>query len=69
MSAERYVPSTTFAFIHAGLGENGRALDWLERAAEGHELPLAGVKVHPAYDSLRAEPRFSALLQKLRLAD
>jgi serine/threonine protein kinase/tetratricopeptide (TPR) repeat protein len=65
-SARKYVPSTSFALIHAGLGENDQALDWLEKGAEQRELPLSTLKVHPAYDSLRGEPRFTALLRQMR---
>jgi serine/threonine-protein kinase len=61
------VPSTTFALVHAGLGETDRALDYLERGCDRHELPLASLKVHPAYDALRAAPRFAAILRRLRL--
>jgi eukaryotic-like serine/threonine-protein kinase len=64
-----YVPCTTFALVHAALGETGKAIDWLERAADRHDLPLAMIHVHPAYDALRAEPRFAALLERLRFPD
>jgi tetratricopeptide (TPR) repeat protein len=66
LAATKYVPSTSFALVHAGLGENERALDWLERAAGLRELSLTVIKSHPAYDSLRQEPRFAALLTRLR---
>jgi serine/threonine-protein kinase len=65
LSETRYIPCSTFALVHAGLGENARALDWLERAAERRDLPLPFVNVHPVYDSLRQEPRFTALLERL----
>jgi serine/threonine protein kinase/tetratricopeptide (TPR) repeat protein len=64
-STRKYVPSTCFALIHAGLGENDQALGWLEKGAERRELSLSALKVHPAYDSLRHEPRFTALLGTL----
>jgi TolB-like protein/Flp pilus assembly protein TadD len=63
----RYVPCTTVALIHAALGELQTAIGWLERAAEQRDLPLALVHVHPAYDALRQEPRFAALLARMRL--
>ncbi len=66
-SEQRYVPSSCFALIHAGLGEHSRALDWLERGFELKELPMTAIGAHPAYDSLRAEPRFQAILRKMDL--
>jgi TolB-like protein/tetratricopeptide (TPR) repeat protein len=62
-----HTPSTCFAIVHIGLGENERALDWLEKAREQHETAICQLKVHPNYDPLRTHPRFQALLQGLRL--
>ncbi len=67
LSRTRYIPSNTMALVHAGLGEQDAALGWLERGCDNHELPLALLKVHPAYDSLRGEARFTALLRRMRL--
>ncbi|MDQ6705580.1 MAG: tetratricopeptide repeat protein, partial [Acidobacteriota bacterium] len=66
-SSHGYVPSTSIAIVYTGLGENERALDMLEEGCEHREIPLAGLKVHPVFDSLRGEPRFAALLHKLGL--
>ena len=60
-----YVPSTAFAVVHLGLGEFDRALDWLERGAEGHDPPLTSIKVHPVYDPLRGSARFQSLVRAL----
>jgi len=62
-----WVPSSVFAIVHLGLGENDRALDWLERGCRQHELPMAAVKVHPVYDGLREMPRFQAILRDLKM--
>jgi TolB-like protein/Tfp pilus assembly protein PilF len=67
LAAERYVPSTAFALVHTGLGEVTQALDWLEKGCDQHELPMTALKVHPIYDRLRADPRFSRLLARMRL--
>jgi len=66
-ASEVHIPSTSFAVVHMGLGENDRALDWLEKACNQHELTLGVLKVHPLYDPLRTNPRFQAVLQRLRL--
>ena len=54
--------------MHLGLGENERALEWLEAGAERLQMSLSALKVHPVYDPLRHEPRFQALLRRLGLA-
>ena len=63
---DSYVPSTCFARVHSGLGEVERALDWLEKGCEQRELPMAMLKVHPVYDPLRDEPRFRAVVERMR---
>ncbi len=65
----RYVSSTCFLVVHLGLGEKSAALDWLERGLDRRDLALAALKVHPAYDGLRDEPRFQRALERMGLAD
>jgi tetratricopeptide (TPR) repeat protein len=64
LARSRCVPATCLALNHLGLGECDRALELLEDGARHHEA-LAALKVHPAYDPLRGEPRFKALLRNL----
>ena len=65
-AADGYVSSTCFAIIHLGLGETERALDWLEKGCEQRELPMIMTNVHPLYDPLRGEPRFEAIIERMR---
>jgi TolB-like protein len=55
------------AVIYAALGEKELALDWLEKAAEVRSSRLMVVATGDALDSLRSEPRFIALLEKMGL--
>jgi TolB-like protein/tetratricopeptide (TPR) repeat protein len=48
-------------------GEPALALDWLERALRQEDGGLSDVVLDPSVDSLRAEPRFKALLVRLNL--
>src|SRR5256714_6431968 len=61
----RYVNSSAFAAIYIGLGEKEKALDCLDEAYENQESACWLLKVDPIYDSLRDEPRFQALVQKV----
>src|SRR5260370_41621306 len=65
MAKRQYVNSTAFADIHLGLGEKEKALDWLDVAYENQESACWLLKVDPIYDSVRNEPRFRALVQKV----
>jgi TolB-like protein/tetratricopeptide (TPR) repeat protein len=60
----RWVPSAAFAMVNIGLGDHQAALSHLETACDRREL-LTGLKVHPAYDPLRSEPRFQRLLERI----
>ena len=65
MAERQYVNSTAFADIHLGLGEKEKALDWLEIAYENQESACWYLKVDAIYDSVRNEPRFQALVEKI----
>jgi len=67
LATRRHVHSICSALVHIGLGETERALDLLEAACANRELAMAGLKVHPAYDAIRSEPRFRAILQRVGL--
>jgi serine/threonine protein kinase/tetratricopeptide (TPR) repeat protein len=66
-SRKRYRASYSIAAIHAGLGDRESALEWLEKACEERGTWMIFLKVHPYWDSLRAEPRFTGLLDQLKL--
>ncbi len=57
--------SSDIATAWAGLGDKQKALDWLERAYLEHDPFLVDLAVERTMDSLRAEPRFKALIQRL----
>jgi adenylate cyclase len=56
-----------YAFFLISLGERGRALDELEVYAVKHNSAFAGWLWNRAFDPLRNEPRFKAVLAKLAL--
>jgi tetratricopeptide (TPR) repeat protein len=64
---EGYVSPVPFSMLHIGLGNLDRALDWAERAHDERRGWLAYFKVNPLLDPVRNEPRFKALLAKMRL--
>ncbi|HEX3235916.1 MAG TPA: tetratricopeptide repeat protein, partial [Gemmatimonadales bacterium] len=69
LSRRRYVSPYHMAYVHTGLGEQERALDWLERAYEERAGGIWGVKGSFLFRNLRAHPRFQALLRKMNLGD
>jgi TolB-like protein len=55
------------ALIHAGLGDRGRALTWLERAYTHRSPGMHDIKVDPRLDDLRSDPRFVSLVRRMDL--
>jgi TolB-like protein/Tfp pilus assembly protein PilF len=53
------------AYFYIGLGENQRALDWLEKAYEERDPYMSFLKVEPPLDPLRSDPRFQDLLRRM----
>ena len=54
---------------YALLGENSRALDYLEQAYREHSTLMTHLKVDSSLDNLRGEPRFKRLLEQMKLTD
>ncbi len=69
MSRQRYVSPYHMAYVYTGLGEQDRAMDWLERAYEERAGGVFGIKGSFLFASLRRHPRFQALLRKMNLGD
>lgn len=63
----RYVSPVLPAQVTVALGDTERALDLLEQGREQRASDLIWLKVRPAFDGLRGEPRFQSLLEALGL--
>jgi TolB-like protein/Flp pilus assembly protein TadD len=67
-SKREYVHPMDFSLLHAALGQRDEAFRWLRRAYEERSFLLIWVNVATWYDSLRDDPRFTALVRDLGLA-
>jgi hypothetical protein len=54
-----------FATIYLGLGQKEKCLDWLEKSYEQQDSACWYLMIDQIYDSVRNEPRFQALVQKV----
>lgn len=66
-SEQAYVSAYDIAVIYSGLGDRNHAFAWLDKAVEQHSFWLTWLKLDPRLDPLRSDPRFSHLLQRLRM--
>jgi tetratricopeptide (TPR) repeat protein len=67
LAKQKYVSPYFFAGIHIGLGEDDRALEYLEKAYEQHSHWLIYLHIDPSMDTLRYNARFKDLLQRIGL--
>lgn len=63
----RYVEADLVARVYEALGDEERALEWLERGFDERAVKMVLIGVDPQFDRLRGNPRFQNLLQRLRL--
>jgi serine/threonine-protein kinase len=67
IAKQRYVSPVYIARVYAELGESTEALALLNRAFQERSDQLTGLRVDPAFDDLRADPRFVDLLRRIGL--
>lgn len=69
LSKECFVSPYYIAMVFIGLGEKDQAFAYLEKAYVEREYLLLFLKGNPIFDSLRDDPRFTALLNKIGLPE
>jgi TolB-like protein/Tfp pilus assembly protein PilF len=67
MSRTTYVPPASTAWVHLGLRDVDRAFEWLDRAVDARDQLMMPIKSYVFFDPIRNDPRFHALLRKMRL--
>jgi tetratricopeptide (TPR) repeat protein len=67
LAKQRYVPAYGFGVVYAALGDKEQALQWLERSLQDGSWEITFIKVDPALDTLRSEPRFNDLVKRVGL--
>jgi serine/threonine-protein kinase len=65
-SSQRPAVPLELAATYAALGEKDKAFAWLERAYSDHSWPLFQMRVDLAFASLRSDPRFQAIVSRMR---
>ena len=64
-----YIGGQIIALVALGLGDKEAAISWLQKAADERDGLLSICYVSPAYDPLRADPRFQALLRRMNFLE
>jgi hypothetical protein len=66
LSGQTYVSSNAVALVHAGIGEQARALEWLRKACRERARHLVYLKLDPELYPLGDNPRFRDLLRRMK---
>jgi hypothetical protein len=67
LTNQKYVAPYFFAGIHSGLGEDDRAIEYLEKSYEERSHWLIYLHIDPSMDGLRSNPRLHDLLRRVGL--
>ena len=62
-----YIGPDPLLWAYIGMGDSDAAFAWFEKAYAEHSNVLISLKVNPAYDRLRADPRFQELMRRVGL--
>ncbi len=68
MRKQTVIPPPSIAMIYAGIGDPDSAFEWLEVAYQERNSMLTSLKSSNAFDSLRADPRYADLLNRVGLS-
>ena len=66
--ATRVISAWGLAVLHASLGDVDDAFHWLDVAIEEKASGLLLLRVHPRLDSIRGDPRYWPLVERVGLA-
>ncbi len=64
---DAYVDPVALSLVHIGLGENDRAIEWMEKAYAARAVNILEIGSDSRFDPLRSDPRFTDLLQRIGL--
>jgi len=66
-SKKGYTLSVQIAFVYAGLSDQDKAFEWLEKGYTEQNHQLGSIKSSPMWNNLRSDPRYTAMLKKIGL--
>ena len=65
VSKDHYVSAYGIGTIYAGLGENDKAFESLEKAFNERDSTMAFIKVDQRLDNIRSDPRLAKLIERV----
>ena len=65
----KFVTSYGVALVYAGMGENDKAFEWINKAYDERSNWLVWLKSDPRWSLIRADKRFTELVHRVGLPD
>jgi hypothetical protein len=69
IKSEKYISGANIATVYAAAGNYSEAMDWLEIALTEHDPYLTWLKFDKEFHSLRGNPRFQKILEKIGFSE
>ena len=66
LAQTKYVQPYSLASIYAALGENDKAIEWLNKASSDRSFMMY-LAIDPLFDKLRSDERYKVLIERLHL--
>jgi DNA-binding winged helix-turn-helix (wHTH) protein/TolB-like protein/Flp pilus assembly protein TadD len=66
LSTQRFVTAYGVALVYAGLGDKEQAFAWLDKAFAERSHWLMWLRLDPRWKALRGDPRFAALVERMK---
>ena len=64
LAKRRYVSPLYFAIVYAGLRDNDKAIEYLNKAFDARHPGLVLIRIEPMFDGLRSDQRFVDLIKR-----
>jgi serine/threonine-protein kinase len=64
LAKRRYVSPLYFAIVYAGLKDNDKAIEYLNKAFEARHPGLVLIRIEPMFDGLRSDARFQEIIRR-----
>ena len=64
LAKRRYVSPLYFAIVYAGLKDNDKAIEYLNKAFEARHPGLVLIRIEPMFDGLRSDARFQEMIRR-----
>jgi serine/threonine-protein kinase len=68
LAQRTYVGANLLAGLHAQLGDNDAAIEWIQKSIEQRDPFILFLKMYPSCDGLRSDRRYPDLLRQMNLA-